>query len=81
MKKYIWNVLIGFDQFCNAILGGDPDETISGRMGRWRKKYPNPSDGWRYYVAKYLAHWLGVIDKGHCEDAIEPDEGDDEVLK
>ena len=34
MKWYVWNVLIGLDQFCNAILGGDPDETMSSRMGK-----------------------------------------------
>ncbi len=34
VKKYIWNVLIGLDQFGNTLLGGDPDMTISGRMGR-----------------------------------------------
>lgn len=34
MKKYLFNVLIGLDQFCNCILGGHPGETISARTGR-----------------------------------------------
>lgn len=34
MKKYLYNILIGIDQLANAILGGDPDETISSRLGK-----------------------------------------------
>lgn len=34
MKNYIWNLLIAFDQQCNALLGGSPDETISARCAR-----------------------------------------------
>ena len=29
MAGYIENVLIGIDQFANALLGGDPGDTIS----------------------------------------------------
>lgn len=32
--KYIWNLLIAIDQLFNTILGGDPDETMSSRMGK-----------------------------------------------
>ena len=34
LKKYLWNILIGIDQLCNSILGGDPGETMSSRMGK-----------------------------------------------
>lgn len=34
MKKYLYNILIGIDQLVNALLGGDPDETISSRLGK-----------------------------------------------
>lgn len=34
VKKYLYNILIGVDQLCNTILGGDPDETMSSRMGK-----------------------------------------------
>ena len=33
MRKYINNVLIGLDQLGNALAGGNPDNTISGRTG------------------------------------------------
>lgn len=31
---YITKVLIGFDQFCNTLMNGYPDETLSARA--WR---------------------------------------------
>jgi hypothetical protein len=37
MPRYLWNVLIGFDIFANAILGGNPRETISSRIGRYMR--------------------------------------------
>ena len=34
--RYLRNVLIAIDQLVNAILGGDPDETISSRVAKHR---------------------------------------------
>lgn len=42
IKKYIFNILIGIDQLCNTILGGDPDETMSSRMGKHLAKHDSP---------------------------------------
>lgn len=33
VKDYLLNVLTGIDQLGNAISGGDPDVTVSGRIG------------------------------------------------
>lgn len=33
-RPYLLNVMIGVDQLLNAMLGGDPDETISSRAYR-----------------------------------------------
>lgn len=38
MRPYWLSVLIAFDQFVNAIFWGYPDETISSRSFRCRKK-------------------------------------------
>jgi hypothetical protein len=38
MKRYIWNLLISIDQLFNVLLGGDPDETMSSRMGKRVRK-------------------------------------------
>ena len=34
IRKYLRNLLVAIDQLLNTILGGDPDETISSRLGK-----------------------------------------------
>jgi hypothetical protein len=70
MKRYIVNALIGFDQFINALLGGDPDMTLSGRMGR------AVAQG-RCRLCRPVCWVLGKLDKDHCAraNANEADEG------
>ena len=68
-KSYIFNVMVSFDQTANALTLGDPDETISGRFGR---RWP---DSW---FSKLLNTLFGV---GHVQQAIEPDEGSDDLIK
>ena len=36
LGKWIWNILIAFDRGVNALLGGDPEETLSSRAGKAR---------------------------------------------
>jgi len=69
-RRYLWNVLIGVDQLGNALLGGDPDETVSSRMGKilGRRKH-------RCRVCRLLCRLLDKIDPNHCAAAIETDEG------
>jgi hypothetical protein len=62
---------IALDQLGNTILGGDPDETISSRSGKNQNR-----KRWAYILCRML-HW---IDKDHCRDAIEKDEGKDAIL-
>lgn len=33
-EGYLKRVLIGLDMFCNTLIGGKPDETMSSRWGR-----------------------------------------------
>ena len=68
IKKYLFNLLISFDQFVNTVAGGDPDETISGRLGR---RFPNSE------FRRFVDFLFG---SDHCEKAIEADEGKDAVL-
>lgn len=70
MKRYFWNVAIAIDQFFNALTNGDPDETISSRMGKKLAKHEQcPFCNW---VCKIL----NKIDKNHCQKSIEKDEGE-----
>ena len=72
--RWIMNILISFDQLGNSVLLGDPDETISSRLGRIKKKWGG-SIPWTRPVAKITDWFLDRIDRNHSVDAIEPDEG------
>jgi len=67
VKRYVWNILISVDQLANTLLGGDPDVTISSRVGKRARK----GDRFGIFVCKCLH----LFDKGHCEASIEEDEG------
>lgn len=38
VKRYFWRVLISIDQLLNTVAGGDPDETLSSRLGKAAEK-------------------------------------------
>lgn len=73
MKRYFWNMLIAIDQLLNTLFGGDPDETISSRAG----KYAANNRGWFPCV---LCKLLDIIDPNHCMKSIEKDEGGRAVI-
>jgi hypothetical protein len=68
MPSWFKRVLLGIDQLGNAITGGDEDETISSRAGKARAK----GKWW----GRTLCWFLDKLDPGHCDDAIEHDEGE-----
>jgi len=74
MKQYIINVLLGIDQLGNAILGGDPDETISSRLGKLKVRHSGTIP-WYRPVSGLVDYLLDKIDPNHSIDAIEEDEG------
>ncbi|MFU2207677.1 hypothetical protein [Solidesulfovibrio sp. C21] len=74
MKQYIWNVLLGLDQFLSVLTGGDPDETVSSRVGK------ASAAGSR--IGRVLEICLdGVFGAGHCRTSIEADEGGQRVAR
>ena len=82
MKKigrYFVNILLSIDQLGNSVLLGDPDETISSRLGRIKEKWGGEIP-WRRPVSRFTAWWLNKIDKNHVENAIERDEGKDGLV-
>ena len=64
--KYLHNLLIALDQLLNTLLWGNPDETISSRLGKASRR------GNR--VARILCRVIHLFDSNHCYDAIEVDE-------
>ena len=73
IKRYIWNILIAIDQLLNTILLGDPDETLSSRMGKRAKNGDK--------LGKIVCKFLDLFDKGHCEKSIENDRGSKGLMK
>ena len=75
LKKYLRNILISIDQFFNTLAGGDPDMTISARLGR------NYKGSWLERFVDWLFKWQNRPD-GHCENADwwESDEGKDAII-
>lgn len=65
--SYVRRVFIGLDQFFNAVLLGNPDETISSRVGKAAR------DGiWWGLLLEFVID--KVFEPGHCRAAIEEDE-------
>ena len=77
LKKYILNILISFDQLLNTILGGDPDMTISSRLGR------NYKGTWMANFVDLLFSWQKRAGStSHVENAAywEDDNGEDAII-
>lgn len=72
--QYFKNLFVGFDQLGNTIRGGDPDETISSDTGKAVR------DGNAGPARRLLAKVLNFFDPNHVQDAIEEDEGKDEII-
>jgi hypothetical protein len=72
MKHYLQSLLVAIDQLGNAWLGGNPDETISSRVGR------AAIAGRRWaLVLERVIDWLFLHLCGlpqHCRSSIEWDE-------
>ena len=76
------DVLLALDQLGNALTAGDPDETISSRLGKWKLRRLRDGQwppAW-YHPSYWLERGLDKIDPGHVLDAIEKDEGEPAVV-
>ena len=75
VKRWCWSVLISLDQLGNALAGGNPDETISSRLGKLQLRHGGvvPRTAW-LGLARPLNAVLDWIDPGHSIGAIEYDE-------
>lgn len=73
------SLLIRVDMIANAVLFGDPQETISGRMGKDLHKDANGLPG---FLARLICPVLDKIDRttdDHCGASRQPLEGSDAV--
>lgn len=74
--KYIYNNLIAIDQLLNSGMGGDPQETVSSRLGKLKRKNGGIIPITRPW-ARLIAHALDRIQTNHCTRSINDSEGSD----
>jgi hypothetical protein len=76
-RRYILNVLVALDQLASALIGGDPDETISSRLGKAvRGDYGRFQQIlWIVPAAAVDLVFLPFDGPDHCRRVIEEDEG------
>ncbi|MDE3023314.1 MAG: hypothetical protein KGI54_15945 [Pseudomonadota bacterium] len=67
------SVAVALDQFCNAILGGDPAETISSRAAKAR----NEGKQWGCILCKVLSI---IIQKNHCTKSLDANVGSNSII-
>lgn len=72
LGAYLWNLLIAVDQLLNTLAFGDPDETLSSRLGK--------ASG-RCALCRAICRLLNRIDARHCEKSIELDEGKNGIIE
>lgn len=77
--QYGLNCALGLDQFCNALAGGDPRETISSRSAKARAE----GRRWGCIMCTFLG-WVATKLTGtptdHCTLSLEPKVGSDAVI-
>jgi hypothetical protein len=67
--------LIALDQLGNAVFGGNPDQTISGRLGQIKRAHGGVVPRWKGLgLARPLDAFLDWLEPGHSEESVEEDE-------
>ena len=70
--SYVRNIGVALDQLVNALLFGDPDETLSSRVAKCRKK-----------ACILFCYFLAILflNPQHCKESVEADEGERDLLR
>lgn len=80
--RYFFNLFVAIDQMVNTLFGGDPDETVSSRIGRCQRG--DYGRTWQIaatplaWAVNVLFLWEGW---DHCIKSIEDDEGVSDLLR
>ena len=78
--RYVCNLLVAMDQLVNTFFGGDPDETISSRLGKWAR-YRREKRGLKrpiYIIANFVVE---IFQRDHFKKSIEEDEGKNKTIE
>lgn len=77
--SYVKNWWVTVDCFVNALLGGDPDETLSSRIAKYRASNAR----WACVFCKFLTWCQNTLFKSpgdHCDLALERNKGSRAVI-
>lgn len=75
--RYLFNLLVAIDQLGNAVCGGNPDCTISARVGYNVLHYTSPSKHyWKTISAIIDFTFWPLQGWNHCYDAYMADKAD-----
>lgn len=72
-RAYLFNLLVGLDTLLNAVIGGDPGETVSSRLGKGKLKDQPVHTFWSRVVDAVFRALFSQAD--HCVASIQHDEG------
>lgn len=73
MRRYLLNVLIGFDQLGNSFAGGNPDETVSSRTHKAALAGKRRAIFFEALINLIFA-LPPMSERSHCEQSVEWDE-------
>ena len=73
LGQYVWNVGLALDRFANAVLGGDPEWSLSERMGQAIRED-------RCAGCYWVCRALSLVDHRHCERVYDPAKSHSERL-
>ncbi len=74
ISKYFANILVSLDQLGNTLCGGDPDFTISARVGYFAETRTSATKYyWKFFESIINFTFWPVDGPGHCRQAFEAD--------
>ncbi len=83
LYEYFHNLFLAVDQLVNTIIGGDPDETFSSRVGKCQRGDHGEVISILAYPLALVINLLFIWQGGkmdHCQRCIEDDEGGRELV-
>lgn len=82
LKAYAYNLVLAISQLVNALLAGDPDESLSSRLGKVQRGDFGPVAAVVTFPLRFLVDVVNypISGWGHCARSIEPDEGSNDAF-
>ena len=77
--SYFSNLFVAIDQLLNTVAGGNPDNTISARIGYYnfdKSQIGNTKWYWKWFMKIVDTTFSPIDGKGHCDEAYHNDAGE-----